>query len=215
MYGLIASARTVAPPYLSSLTAKGRVSTPVQRLPTATRKSGSSPSASTGVTTTMYAAPPSCTATSPSDIAPSSQHPRPSSGSNGAPPATAMRARAVQFPLSCPGAERVVSPHVARGVPIFSRPVVRPFADGVRMAIQRSGKCDGVSSKAYDVDSSSARGRFMARLVSALTWCMASPQHCSPPHPPSLPRLHLLRCGLSAGFVSAVSILKEATGSGR
>jgi hypothetical protein len=41
------------------------------------RKSGSSPSASTGVSTTMYAALASCTPTSPSEMAASSQHPPP------------------------------------------------------------------------------------------------------------------------------------------
>jgi len=45
--------------------AKGSVRTPVQRLLTAMRKSGSSHSGSTGVTTTMYTVPASCTPTSP------------------------------------------------------------------------------------------------------------------------------------------------------
>jgi hypothetical protein len=146
MYGLIACARTVAPPYLSSLTAKGRVSTPVHRLPTATRKSGSSPSASTGVTTTMYAAPPSCTATSPSEIAPSSQHPRPSAGSDGAPPATAMRARAVQFPSFVPwsrarglSARRAGRSYFLKaGRPVLS-PGVAWFARPQRRSVQTRG----------------------------------------------------------------------------
>jgi hypothetical protein len=60
--------------YLSRLRAKGRVRIPVERLPKVIRKRGSSPSARIGVSTTMYAAPASCTATSPSEIAVSSHH---------------------------------------------------------------------------------------------------------------------------------------------
>lgn len=60
--------------YLSRLRAKGRVRIPVERLPKVTRKSGSRPSARIGVSTTMYAAPASCTATIPNEIAASSHH---------------------------------------------------------------------------------------------------------------------------------------------
>lgn len=54
----------------------------MERLPKVTRKSASRPSARIGVSTTMYAAPASCTATSPSEIAASSQH-RPHGGAAG------------------------------------------------------------------------------------------------------------------------------------